>query len=118
MGALPNKSANEMSLFNPLDGQDTHASLKSTHTSEIVIALCGPIGSPLHDVAKTLEDTITQRYGYTCQTIRLSDFIVEHFDKVGGNDVIPQSPKDKRVESLIKGGDFSGENLVHQYLQI
>lgn len=28
--------------------------IESTHTSELVIALCGPIGSPLHDVATTV----------------------------------------------------------------
>ncbi len=32
----------------------TREILSSTHTEELVIALCGPIGAPLHDVADKL----------------------------------------------------------------
>jgi hypothetical protein len=34
---------------------ETKEKIESTHTSELVIALCGPIGSPLHEVAATLK---------------------------------------------------------------
>lgn len=52
--------------------------LASTHTEELVIALCGPIGSPLHDVAKKLVEMLAQPFGYTtCNIIRLSGFIQE-----------------------------------------
>jgi hypothetical protein len=36
------------------DQQDKTAKehIKGTHTPEIVVALCGPLGTPLHDVAK------------------------------------------------------------------
>lgn len=105
MSALPNV-ANGPSLFGEQGAEDdTHTSLKTTHTSELVIALCGPIGSPLHDVAAALKDAITQRYSYTCKVIRLSDFISAHFEKVGGEKKIPASPKARRVEALIEGGD-------------
>lgn len=53
--------------------------LSSTHTEELVIALCGPIGSPLHEVAQKLEEMLGQPFGYTrCNVIRLSTFINEH----------------------------------------
>lgn len=105
MSAVPQSAANERALFTLDDDGDTHAALKSTHTSEIVIALCGPIGSPLHEVAACISDTIIQKYSYECETIRLSNFISDHFDKVGGSKTIPKSPKSKRVEALINGGD-------------
>ena len=48
---------------------DNIAEIKDTHTSELVIALCGPIGSPIHDVAKAFKEfwrrasgTTTPRY--------------------------------------------------------
>ena len=105
MSAVPQPAANERILFSMDDGSSTHTVLKSTHTSEIVIALCGPIGSPLHDVAACVSDTITQKYSYQCETIRLSNFIKEHFNKVGGSRIIPKSPTSKKVEALISGGD-------------
>jgi len=50
-------------------------------TEELVIALCGPIGSPLHDVAKELKSQLEERFAYkTCEIIRLSDFIKKHGD--------------------------------------
>ena len=52
--------------------------LSSTHTEELVIALCGPIGSPLHEVADKLHEMLEQPFGYVkCNVIRLSKFIGE-----------------------------------------
>ncbi|MBS75734.1 anti-phage dCTP deaminase [Variovorax sp.] len=106
MSAIHKQAANEAPLFDETpDSSETHATLKTTHTSELVIALCGPIGSPLHDVAAAIEGAITQKYGYQSKIIRLSDFISQHFDKVGGEKSIPKTPKIARVEALIKSGD-------------
>ncbi|WP_183026425.1 anti-phage dCTP deaminase [Variovorax sp. UMC13] len=106
MSAIPKEAANETTLFGESpDFSETHATLKTTHTSELVIALCGPIGSPLHEVAAAIEAAVTQKYGYQCKIIRLSDFISKHFDKVGGDKSIPKAPKVARVEALIKSGD-------------
>jgi hypothetical protein len=40
------------------------AEIKDTHTSELVIALCGPIGSPIHDVAKAFKECLEKSFGY------------------------------------------------------
>ena len=57
---------------------ETKEKIESTHTSELVIALCGPIGSPLHEVATTLQEALTNTFGYEkCEIIRLSKFIEE-----------------------------------------
>lgn len=55
---------------------DQHA-LDRSRTAEIVIALCGPMGTPLHEVAKTFEELLTGTdYHYEhVSIIRLSDEI-------------------------------------------
>lgn len=79
---------------------ETKEKIESTHTSELVIALCGPIGSPLHDVASTLKDTLTNTFGYEkCEILRLSKIIEEKIDlKTFRNDF-------DRINSLINGGN-------------
>jgi deoxycytidylate deaminase len=53
--------------------------LSSTHTDELVIALCGPIGSPLHEVGDKLKEMLLRTFKYErCDVIRLSGFISEH----------------------------------------
>lgn len=48
-------------------------------TPEIVIALCGPLGTPLHRVSQTLKDLLKRTYDYKhVDEIRLSKFIREH----------------------------------------
>src|SRR5690606_19103657 len=48
-----------------------------TYTDELVIALCGPIGSPMHDVAGALQEQLEQ-FGYDCFRIQLSHYIEKH----------------------------------------
>lgn len=61
---------------------DAAEELRSLHTPELVIALCGPIGSPLHEVATTTEDMLTSKFGYTkVEIIRLSSFIAAYASK-------------------------------------
>lgn len=61
----------------------TTKSIKNTHTPELVIALCGPIGSPLHEVSSSIETMLKESFGYTtCTQIRLSQLINEFASKV------------------------------------
>ncbi|MEC5408887.1 anti-phage dCTP deaminase [Paraburkholderia sp. MPAMCS5] len=57
---------------------DQHA-IDSSLTAEVVIALCGPMGTPLHEVAKTFKELLEGTdYGYEeVSIIRLSDEIRE-----------------------------------------
>ena len=68
-----------------------------TFTPEIVIALCGPLGTPLHEVARIFQDQLLrQEYGYkTVEIIRLSQ---EIRDMAG----LPQKCD---TESLINAGN-------------
>lgn len=79
---------------------ETKEKIESTHTSELVIALCGPIGSPLHDVAKTLRVTLKETFGYEkCEVIRLSKIIEENCAST------PPNNEFKRIEYLIDNGN-------------
>lgn len=71
-----------------------------THTEEIVIALCGTIGSPLHRVAETIKTCIEQKYSYECNIIRLSSFIEKSISSS-----LTELSKFDRLNKLIEGGN-------------
>ena len=58
---------------------DDQNAIDKSRTAEIVIALCGPMGTPLHEVAKTFEKLLKGTdYNYEhVSIIRLSDEIRE-----------------------------------------
>lgn len=86
------------------DGLNTTEMIASTHTEELVIALCGPIGSPLHGVGDAFRKMLIDSFGYTaCTYIKLSTLIEEHAKTVGI--VIPSSNGFARTEGLINAGN-------------
>lgn len=83
-----------------------HEHVRSTHTSELVIVLCGPVGSPLHRVADSLKETLEDDFGYQeCNVLKLSDFIEERGGKYTGTGEFG------RIKHLISEGD----DLREQY---
>jgi hypothetical protein len=83
--------------------------ISETHTEELVIALCGPIGSPLHEVASAIGQMLFDTFGYDhCKQIRLSQFIQEHAYRVERE--IPRSGFEK-IEAQIE----TGNKLREQY---
>jgi deoxycytidylate deaminase len=92
-------------LFNPTQ------KIESTHTDEIVIALCGPIGSPLHDVAEKFKEVLIGTFQYEkCEIIRLSKFIEKHMELQGTKKGY------SRIEELIDKGNelrrMHGANIL------
>jgi deoxycytidylate deaminase len=80
--------------------------INSTHTQELVIALCGPIGSPMHAVAGELRQMITQTFGYEkCDVIKLSSFIDEHASKASLTKPLHAEGEAKRINWLIEVGN-------------
>lgn len=49
--------------------------IKDTHTEEIIIGLCGPIGSNISYVADRISEITHDKYDYEVKIIKLSDFI-------------------------------------------
>ena len=79
---------------------DAKQQIETSHTGELVIALCGPIGSPIHKIADELRLQLERDFSYEdCPIIRLSK-IIEEFSKP-----ISTSPQHDRVQELIVQGN-------------
>lgn len=86
-----------------------------THTQELVIALCGPIGSPMHEVADAITLMLQDTFGYEkCTTIRLSSFIGQHASKVGMS--IPSKAGFDRIVDQINTGNRLREKYGNSIL--
>lgn len=104
--------ASTTNRVNPADdlfkSTSTTQILSSTNTEELVIALCGPIGSPLHEVADSLNEMLKQQFGYeTCNIIRLSKFIEDSAVKQNKPRIKDGA---KRIHSLIDHGNWMRGN--------
>lgn len=76
------------------------AEIRDTHTSELVIALCGPIGSPINRVALTFKEWLEGAFGYSsAKILKLSHEIEKH----GGS--APSKSEYERIKFLIDKGD-------------
>jgi hypothetical protein len=85
---------------------DAKQQINSSHTSELVIALCGPIGSPLHKVAQEIKARLENDFAYEfCTIVRLSE-LIERFTKKA-----PEGPPYIRTRALIEQGDSLREKF-------
>lgn len=76
----------------------------ASHTPELVIALCGPIGSPLRAVGQELKEILLETFSYDeCKVIRLSDFIKQYAETVDVK--IPEGSAFERIQALITAGN-------------
>lgn len=73
-------------------------------SDELVIGLCGPIGAPIHKVAKHFGQVLKDQYGYNTTVIRLSDLITKY-----GSPKKAEGEHQRRVE-LINAGNALREN--------
>ncbi|KGX65947.1 cytidine and deoxycytidylate deaminase zinc-binding region family protein [Burkholderia pseudomallei TSV28] len=83
---------------------DSRASVKETQTEELVIALCGPIGSPIKRVGQEIAEILKHDYAYDVEIIRLSEFVREKAPEVL-NKSVDGSSEYNRVQSLIQLGN-------------
>ncbi len=49
-----------------------------THTEELIIGLCGPIGTDIHYVADEIKAVIAEKFYYDVVVIKLSSFIKKY----------------------------------------
>lgn len=60
--------------------KDTLKLVKGLNTPELVIALCGPIGTPLNEVSKACAAILeAPRLGYVVKELKMSQYIKDHF---------------------------------------
>lgn len=85
---------------------DAKQQVKSSHTSELVIALCGPIGSPIHKVGEAIKSRLETVFAYDrCTILRLSKTIEKYTDDAQGKSAYKDALAYKRTKALIKHGD-------------
>jgi len=100
--------------------------IEKHYTSEAIFALCGPIGSPIHEVGQRLRSILIEKYGYNdCIIIRLGQQIHELGLKIGENLNIGDKNKNRfedvkrKIEIADKlrkefGNSFLAEYAVQQ----
>lgn len=76
--------------------------ISETHTQELIVALCGPIGSDIHFIAEKLGQLVDSTFAYTPQIIKLSDFI-KKFSK--SREINEVSSKFDYYNNLIEAGN-------------
>lgn len=80
--------------------------ISSTHTNELVIALCGPIGSPMHAVAQKIKEMLEETFAYDrCEVIKLSSFISANASKQSQEARASNTKESDRIEGLIQHGN-------------
>lgn len=90
----------KLSDTNEVVKKDLDETLQETFTEEIIIGLCGPIGTDLKTVVSVLRTVVQEKFGYRPVVIKLSSFI----RTFAGVDVTGKS-KYQQLEDLIEGGN-------------
>jgi hypothetical protein len=95
----------EESIQESLLPKHNKVDLSSRRTAEIIIGLCGPIGSPINILAETIDKIITKDYKYTTEKHKLSEFIPK----------LIENPKkfnneSERINTLIEEGNLLRAN--------
>lgn len=91
----------------PNQSIDSTFEANASLTPELVVALCGPIGSPLHETAIQVKSAINE-FGYRTETIRLSDLI--RINAEIAKVPIDETSRHSEIRTLIQAGD----ELRHQ----
>jgi deoxycytidylate deaminase len=82
-------------------------------TPELVVALCGPIGSPIHEASDQISYSLSD-FGYKTKQIRLSDLIRLNADIA--QVPIDDSSRFNQINTLIKAGDELRRTLGNDVL--
>src|SRR5689334_15787569 len=87
-----------------------------THTEELVIGLCGPIGTDIHFVADSLKGILEANYSYKCQVIKLSKLIRNFYS---GLVISPQDGSYEKKKKLIDAGNelrkLNGNSILAEF---
>ena len=98
---------------NPYKSVDSTFEATASLTPELVVALCGPIGSPLHETSAQIKNALND-FGYRTEPIRLSDLIRINTDFAGIS--IDRNSRYTEIDTLIKAGDELRRKLGNDIL--
>lgn len=62
--------------------EDTLKRIDDTLTEELIIGLCGPIGTDIHNVSNKIKVLLESEYNYTVEVIHLSKLIEKNTDEI------------------------------------
>lgn len=99
MSALPQKSESQENA-----PKSKVIEPASRETMELIFALCGPIGSPLHPVAGLLKSSLERIYGYECHVVKLSKII----EKKSGSQLSGLSAFERKSKLIMDGNALRG----------
>lgn len=97
----------------PAKSVDSTFEATASLTPELVVALCGPIGSPLHETAAQIKNALSE-FGYLTEQIRLSDLIRINTDFVDIQ--VDKTSRYTEIDTLIKAGDELRRKLGNDIL--
>lgn len=82
-------------------GEKLVTKIKNEYSAEAIFALCGPIGSPIHEVAEELREILVTKYGYTeCKIIRLGASIQMLGASIDGKINFPSKRSDNILRKI------------------
>lgn len=110
---MPSVARKIKSIHTDIRNVDSTYEATASVTPELVIALCGPIGSPLHETATQIQSTLKD-FNYTTELIKLSDLIRLNvkLSEVSVNNI----SRYFEIDSLIRGGDALREKFGNDIL--
>jgi len=115
--ADPAESKHSLSK-SPSHNNDTLADIKGRLSNELIIALCGAVGSGISPLKKQLNKEL-ENNGYQVISIRVSELIVDDYKKLSAStNVEPLIPSNSRnrIIDLQKKGNFLREKFSHDHL--
>lgn len=87
-------------------GKTAKEVISTTNTDELVIALCGPIGSPLHEVAQALKELLENKFLYReTKILKLSKYILDFEIKRDASFTVEALTPFERIDKLIDLGN-------------
>jgi deoxycytidylate deaminase len=89
--------------------------IQDTHTEELILSLCGFIGTDIHMVSKRLKHILENTFDYPTEVIFLSDQIKERYDGAKGMTKENTSYYDY-TRTLIEGGNALREKYENAIL--
>ncbi|MDR3713300.1 MAG: hypothetical protein P4L51_10825 [Puia sp.] len=78
--------------------------IKDTHSEELILSLCGFIGTDIHKVSRRLKHILENTFAYNTKIISLSDYIKERAEKAKGMNK-DTTPCYDYIRRLIEGGN-------------
>lgn len=85
-------------------GKTSREKVKNTHTEELFIGICSPIGSSKEKVIENLTRILESEYKYSVQLIKISDFI-QKFQVQEFKEIVGKTKEFSVLHHKIKQGD-------------